>query len=455
MSGIALRYASALGLNLKNDSLDVQPFSKEIRYRIWWALCSLEHELAVMTGRSISFLAEDCSVPLPMPVDESEIMNSQLLRKFQNQDPQQTDGLPASESCGQSVTATSSINVACSLAPQKNTLLSRDSVQNGDGLYFYHFVKLTLIMNQVLSRLYRVRDQEKAWKQTQMIMVDLEGALSNWHQDLPIAFDFSRQNRDREWSRHRNSLGLFYHSTKVIMYRPCLSRFDQRGLKQSRAAAEFNRSTATKGVLAAMDMLRLLPDQPDPFHTYNCSPWWCLVHYILEAGVVCMLGASLRCENTPYTVDDTFNAALKAVRWLQSMSADDVAASRAAHFCSEMLQQITPMVSKQANGLSSSERGSTNHLSRFNSTSQRTSLPQEDYSTNMPDFIPSSMPTDYNFVPYSDFAQRQTQFVPQKQSLEGYNGMFSNIGEGTSMGFGSQASHPAYFRDQQFQHWQS
>lgn len=61
---MAIRYASALGLNLRNDNRNVVDSSKEIRYRVWWALCSVERILAVMLGRLISFSQTDCKALL-------------------------------------------------------------------------------------------------------------------------------------------------------------------------------------------------------------------------------------------------------------------------------------------------------------------------------------------------------------------------------------------------------
>ena len=49
--GLAIRQATALGLNMRNESVDLSNELKEIRYRVWWALYVLEHRLCTMTGR--------------------------------------------------------------------------------------------------------------------------------------------------------------------------------------------------------------------------------------------------------------------------------------------------------------------------------------------------------------------------------------------------------------------
>lgn len=74
MSGLAVRQALILGLNLRNNDRSLVESSKEIRYRVWWAIASTERTLCVMTGRPTSFVGDDCSAPLPLPLEEESFM---------------------------------------------------------------------------------------------------------------------------------------------------------------------------------------------------------------------------------------------------------------------------------------------------------------------------------------------------------------------------------------------
>ena len=51
INGIAIRAAAGLGLNMRNESPRTPDALKEIRYRVWWSLYVLEHQLGNMTGR--------------------------------------------------------------------------------------------------------------------------------------------------------------------------------------------------------------------------------------------------------------------------------------------------------------------------------------------------------------------------------------------------------------------
>ena len=70
--GIAVRAATGLGLNMRNESPRTPNSLKEIRYRVWWSLYVLEHQLGNMTGRQTSISDETCTSPLPAPIDEDQ-----------------------------------------------------------------------------------------------------------------------------------------------------------------------------------------------------------------------------------------------------------------------------------------------------------------------------------------------------------------------------------------------
>jgi len=63
MASIAIRWATALGLNMRNESTTLGDSLKEIRYRAWWALYTLEHRLCGMTGRVNCILDDYCTTP--------------------------------------------------------------------------------------------------------------------------------------------------------------------------------------------------------------------------------------------------------------------------------------------------------------------------------------------------------------------------------------------------------
>jgi len=177
----------------------------------------------------------------------------------------------------------------------------------------------------------------------------LNANLESWRQTLPSVFDFTKKQRDQQFVRQRMSLGFFYFSTLTIINRPCLCRIDRKIPDESDKARDFNRETAARCVNAARGMLDLLPDEPNAVGLYKIAPWWCLVHYLMQAATVLMLELSFRADHMPNEVEDVFYAAKKALEWLRSMSEEDEAARRASVMCNELLRQVAPKVGREPN----------------------------------------------------------------------------------------------------------
>ncbi|PYH67203.1 uncharacterized protein BO88DRAFT_436837 [Aspergillus vadensis CBS 113365] len=70
--GIALRSFIAMGINLRNESKRISNISREIRYRVWWSLYTLENTLSAMTGRPPGTADRFCTTPLPIPFGEEQ-----------------------------------------------------------------------------------------------------------------------------------------------------------------------------------------------------------------------------------------------------------------------------------------------------------------------------------------------------------------------------------------------
>lgn len=361
MSGIAIRHACTLGLNLQNESKQLSDDFKEIRYRVWWALCSLERLLAVMTGRSTCFVESDCTVPLPIPVDEESFfvpanMNLksstvQLFRRYSSQDSQHMDGDPPTPSSSNSTKLMTSPTESFSpVSSQPNDEKSR-TVPPSNALYFLYHTKLSIFTNEILKNLYRANVISRSWSQVQAIISRLERKLENWRQALPPVLDFAKKQRDQQFIRQRMSLGFSYYSALMIVTRPCLCRIDPKIPNESSQAKDFNRSTAVKCVHAAEDMLRMMPNEPNSIGLYKVTPWWCIVHHLVQATSILMLELSFRADHLPQEVDEILNSAKKAVCWLRSMAEEDLAAYRAWRLCNDMLRKVAPKVGRRVDDL--------------------------------------------------------------------------------------------------------
>lgn len=315
-----------------------------------------------MTGRPTSYAETDCTAPLPLPMEEDSFLGSQtqspqaiqMFRRWSSQDSRQSDyAIPTSSSSTQ--LKKKKISPGASLSPATSQSSSEDrrlETPPSNAFAFRHYARLSMFTNEVLKRLYRADAMEQSWAQIQSNIAFLNINLEDWRQTLPSVFDFTKKQRDRQFVRQRMNLGFFYYSALTIINRPCLCRIDRKIPDESDKAKDFNRETAASCVNAARGMLDLLPDEPNAVGLSRIAPWWCLVHYLMQAATVLMLELSFRADHMPNEVEEIFDAAKKALAWLRSMAREDEAARRASVMCNDLLRQVAPKVGRDPNEVS-------------------------------------------------------------------------------------------------------
>lgn len=349
MSGIAIRQAITLGLNLQNDSKNVHKASREIRYRLWWALCSTERTLSVMTGRPTSFSETDCSVPLPLYADEETLFNEEPRFKAHASVPAM--GQSSTQSSKDHGLSSSSASISDDLTDGSDLIEQQDlkpsvAMSPNDASCFLLHVKLSILTNNVMAGLYRAGTSNETWAQVQSKITSFNSKLLEWLQDVPAAFDFTEEQGNPKFLRHRLYLGFAYYSTRTIINRPALCRIDHKIPSESDKAKDLNRSTAARCVHSAKAVLEMLPTVPNAVALYQVAPWWCLVHHLVQASTVLMIELSLRADHMPNEAEEILEAAKKAMRWLRAMSEESVAARRAWKLCDGMLRKVAPKIGR-------------------------------------------------------------------------------------------------------------
>lgn len=352
-AGIAVRAATSLGMNMRNDSGKLKDGLKEIRYRAWWALYSLEHRLCSMTGRVNCVLDEHCTAPLPIPLEEEDFDSDEGARllsieyqqdqrgpRSNSHSPSATSSTPSTE---RSKSGHQSISRSVSTSQAADFWWAKDASPNAS-LYFLHRVQLTRLTQNMFQKLYNPTTVEGTWSDVQGMIGNLNESLETWYRRLPTVFDFRRKQRDREFYEFRLSLGFFYYATKITINRPCLCRLDRKMPNQSDKSAEFNSNSATMCVEAAQEMLRLIPDEPNPVGLMRVGPWWSMLHWIVQAAVVVMLEISFRVHHMPPEAQNILEASKKAVKWLHALGEDNLSAARAWTLCNGMLHEAAAKI---------------------------------------------------------------------------------------------------------------
>ncbi|KAL8818857.1 MAG: hypothetical protein Q9223_002601 [Gallowayella weberi] len=355
MSGIAIRQAVTLGLNLRNQDPKLTEASKEIRYRVWWTLAITERTLCVMTGRPPSFAAGDCSAPLPLPLDEDSFMST----NNNNEPPYETSAIARlrrestdeSRSTDMSTTSIPSSASSTFQSPSDSSTLQSPGlppeariVAPNIGLFFLYVAKLSSNTDLIMKQLYRPPVMGQSWASVQALMSKHHDRLERWRSALPTVFDFKKNQRDQEFFRLRMCLGCLYYSTMIVIHRPGLCKIGRKIPDETERSKSIDQANAVSCVFAARSMIDLLPDRPNPDAMYEVMPWWNMLHHLMQAFTVLMLELSLGSMHCPDTAPQLLTAAQKAVGWVQSMSNSDEAALRAWQLSSELLRKIAPRV---------------------------------------------------------------------------------------------------------------
>jgi hypothetical protein len=357
IGGSAVRAAVALGIHMRNDSTRTPDTSKEIRYRVWWCLYALEHQLSMLTGRPSSITDGSCTTPLPIPIEE-EVFQSQHGSSLLSSEMQKYARHPgllkrsprnqsaATSSSDRSRAGSKAQSASRSPAAQTVDFEWSKNVPPSPSLYFLHHIQLSKIEQSILDRLYTPESMQHTWSAIQSVISELDQSVHTWQRHLPSVFDFKRKQDDQTFVRYRMYLGFAYYSTRIIINRPCLCRLDRKIPHQSAKSRNFNQAAAATCVDSAREMLHMLPDEPNAVGLNRIGPWWDILRYLMQATVVLMLELSFRADHMPEEAESLFEGAKKAVRWLHKLGEENYSARRAWAISNQSLRDTAPKIGR-------------------------------------------------------------------------------------------------------------
>ena len=377
LSGLAIRYAQALGLHLRNDTkrADMSDVRKEQCVRIWWSVYSLERMLEVMTGRPSSIRDREVSAALPVPIDEDEYPAEhdarQLYDDLPDRDPARTHShflakvgtkLPhpstdSSDEASPALWASARPKTFATPTTSRSNSNPRSPAQGRKGPlnsaeYFLVRTQLSRLSHKISDDLYNSDTSHHSWAISQEAIASYSEKIEVWLSELPAPMNFTLSQGEPNWLRERLNLGMFYWGTMILIRRPGLCVLEGHIPNESRRSKEFNRRTAAACVEAASEMLKLIPDEPDPPALYSIGPWWNVLHHLIQASTVIMLELSFRAAHVPQEAARILGEAKKAVNWLRAMAEDSVAADRAWQLMHDLLIRVAPKVGGDARDLS-------------------------------------------------------------------------------------------------------
>ena len=340
MAGSAIHGAFALGLHLRNVGSYTSDTSKEIRYRVWWSLYTIEHILSVTTGRPSCIVESTCTTPLPVPFDESDFQKDEVARLISS---------PSRR--GPSQLARIAVNSSTSSLKASLECDSNDTEDSGDeylkdlppcmSLYFLQLTTLTSIAKRMTNKLYSPEVVGAPWASTEFAIQSLMLEIDTWFMNLPGPYDFTSTQSSQCPAGQKMGLAFLFYSIKVGITRPCLCRLDSVRT-QGKKAYDFCSKTAAECVESACHMLTLFPETPDATLLHETCPWWCILHFLMQATTVLLLELAFGTQHVPEKASTVSKAARKAVQWLSLMSKTSPASERAWKLCDGFLRRLVP-----------------------------------------------------------------------------------------------------------------
>ncbi|RAK95392.1 CeGAL family transcription factor [Aspergillus ibericus CBS 121593] len=332
LCGSAVQGALGLGLHLRHMGEFTTDTSREARYRVWWSLYMIDHRLGMITGRPSCIDDNIHTTPLPVPFDESDFGKEEViiqLKRLPRADPSNSGGAASPR-----------------LDPQAKHLITTKitdtvAIPSCGSLYFLHLIRLTLIARKMKVKLYNPGVARSPLIGVELAIQSLTSDIESWLSALPKDYDFtSMQSSQATQSiiHQRISLALFFYSTKMGITRPCLRRLSS--VNPDGKFQDFCKRTAAECVESACHMLRLFPENLHAATLYKMSPWWCVLHFLMQATTILLLELAFGVQHVPEKVSMVSKAAEKAYEWLGILARTSMASEKARLLCDGFMRRI-------------------------------------------------------------------------------------------------------------------
>ncbi|KAJ5494017.1 hypothetical protein N7463_010104 [Penicillium fimorum] len=339
ISALAVRSAITLGINMKSSSPTTPDLSKEARYRVWWCLYTFEHMLGIMTGRATSIQDGVCTAPFPIPFEEEqlhepgaiEVLTDTTLRD------ERINNIMASARIRQMPLHPINGKDAAQHSGVRDTKWIK-SLPLNYGLCYLYYCDLTVVVQEIINKVYSVDCVMVPWAQIEARIGELKSRTEIWKSNLPTGLDFTcKEDNGPDILRCKLNLALHYYSARITLGRPCLCRRDAR---QKNNKPSFSHEMAVLTLQSSRHMLDLIPDEPDALQLYRIAPWWCILHYLMQAATVLLLELSFGTVHMPEEEKNFVIQSKKAIRWLFAMSEQSIASRRAWQLCDLSLRKL-------------------------------------------------------------------------------------------------------------------
>jgi hypothetical protein len=290
----------------------------------------LDTVLCVMTGRPPSTGETFCSTPLPLPYTEEDFTDERIIQLISDQEARNvfmSSLLSTDPAIAARETFASRLRSAQSESKGKQVEQNSQAITPNTSLFFLCAVDLAFLTHQAVEILYAPRATRQSWLEIEIQISTLNRNADRWLSRLPTEFYFNELDASQPFARERASLAFRFYATKLIISQPCLRRLST--LSGSTSPGAVCVTMAAMCVQVAGQVLDLLPDEVDTVWLYKVTPWWCVLHHIMQSSTILLIALFSRVH--PVIADATVvvRKIKKATRWLSEMSTKDLSSQRA------------------------------------------------------------------------------------------------------------------------------
>ncbi|KAF3188653.1 hypothetical protein TWF788_000398 [Orbilia oligospora] len=324
--GLAIRNSYSLGLHLSSDLTRLNRVQQEIRYRKFYTLMSLERLCGILTGRPTYMDDKRYNIPALSGINE-DALSEILEAKSKTTEGSQYDIIGRSFD-------------SLAYSGQSEGQVPHFDQHNG---FFSQSTKLYKIGLEILNKIYCAGAVSLTWREVEQIITSTTSKLQKWKNEVPADL-FSPQvtpEPDLQVQRKKVLLYLDYLNTLVLLNWPCLCRVKAMEAAQSR---QFNRAASIACVTAALDIIKLLPDDIRPTEFWAVFPWWIVLYYIVSSGMIVMMEMTLQAEHIPDQKELLMASGKKVLRWLNYMGQTDLAARRSCKMLTDLMTSAAPHI---------------------------------------------------------------------------------------------------------------
>jgi hypothetical protein len=215
--------------------------------------------------------------------------------------------------------------------------------------YFIYRTELCIVSHEIISGLYCAATVKVKWSQVQTSIQGIDHRLKSCVEKLPAEFNIAIDTSvpadwDDPFFLPRVGLAMFYTSSRMLLYRPFLCRFDLRLKSKNQDSKEFNQGAVENCILSARKMISLIRwSSTSVDELYTICPWWSTLHNICAALSVLILEMAFRSQHMPDDSDDILEDAKSGIMWLSMMASGSISARKAWEVFDKLIRLVTPL----------------------------------------------------------------------------------------------------------------